>query len=114
MKRLISLGSVLVLVLGMTASAFAGEAAAAPTAMKGWIVDSFCGAKNANADGQGCAKDCYKKGAKLELVADGKTYQISDQKAAAEHLGHEVVITGTVDKDTIKVNKIEAAEKAKA
>ena len=114
MKRLISLGSVLALVLALTASAFAADAAAQPTSMKGWIVDSFCGAKNANADGQGCAKDCYKKRAKLELVADGKTYQISDQKAAADHIGHEVVITGTLDKDTIKVSKIEAAKKDKA
>ncbi len=114
MKRLISLVSVMGLVLAMTASAFAGDAAAKPTTMKGWITDSFCGAKNANAAGAQCAKDCYKKGAKLELVADGKTYQISDQKAAAEHIGHEVVITGTVDQDTIKVDKIETAKKDKA
>ena len=114
MKRLISLGSVIVLAVALTSAAFAGDSAAAPTAMKGWIVDSFCGAKNANAEGQGCAKDCYKKGAKLELIADGKTYQISDQKAAFEHIGHEVVITGTLDKDTIKVDKIETAKKDKA
>ena len=114
MKRLISLCSVMALVLAMTASAFAGDAAAKPTTMKGWITDSFCGAKNANAAGAQCAKDCYEKGAKLELVADGKTYQISDQKAAAEHIGHEVVITGTVDQDTIKVDKIETAKKDKA
>jgi hypothetical protein len=114
MKRLISLGSVFALVLALTASAFAADAAPAPTTVKGWIVDSFCGAKNANAEGQGCAKDCYKKGAKLELIADGKTYQISDQKQAADHIGHEVVITGTLDNDTIKVSKIEAAKKDKA
>ena len=114
MKRLISLGSVLALVLALAAVAFAADTAASPTTMKGWITDSFCGAKNANAAGATCAKDCYKKGAKLELVADGKTYQISDQKAAFEHIGHEVVITGTLDKDTIKVDKIEAAKKDKA
>ena len=114
MKRFISMVSVFAFALALSSVAFAGDKAAAPTAMTGWIVDSFCGAKNANAEGQGCAKDCYKKGAKLELVADGKTYQISDQKAAAEHLGHEVVITGTLDKDTIKVDKIEAAKKDKA
>jgi hypothetical protein len=114
MKRLISLGSVLVLVAALAAPALAGDAAAQPTAVKGWITDSFCGANNANAAGAQCAKDCYKKGAKLELVADGKTYQISDQKAAFEHIGHEVVITGTLDKDMIKVEKIEAASKAKA
>ena len=114
MKRLISLGSVLALVLAMTATAFAADTAAAPTSVKGWITDSFCGAKNANAGGADCAKSCYKKGAKLELIADGKTYQISDQKAAADHIGHEVVITGTLDKDTINVSKIEAAKKDKA
>ena len=114
MNRLMSLGSVLALVLALTAASFAADAAAQPTTMKGWITDSFCGAKNANAEGAKCARDCYKNGAKLELVADGKTYQISDQKAALEHVGHEVVVTGTLDKDTIKVDKIEAAKKEKA
>ena len=114
MKRLMSLGTVLAVVFMLAAPAFAGDAAAQPTTVKGWITDSFCGAKNANEAGAGCAKDCYKKGAKLELVADGKTYQISDQKSAFAHLGHEVVITGTLDKDTIKVDKIEAAKKDKA
>jgi hypothetical protein len=114
MKRMISLGSMIALVLAMTVAAFAADAAAQPTAVKGWITDSFCGAKNANEAGATCARDCYKKGAKLELIADGKTYQISDQKAAFEHIGHEVVITGTLDQDTIKVEKIETAKKDKA
>ena len=114
MKRLMSLGSMLALVVAMTAAAFAADAAAQPTAVKGWITDSYCGAANANAAGADCAKSCYKKGAKLELVAEGKTYQISDQKAAFEHIGHEVVITGTLDKDTLKVDKIETAKKDKA
>ena len=110
MKRPNVLTFVLTLALGITAAAFAGEAAA-PSTVKGWITDSFCGAKNANAAGAGCVRDCFGKGAKLELVADGKTYQISDQKAASEHIGHEVVVTGTLDKDTIQVQKIEAAKK---
>jgi hypothetical protein len=114
MKRLISLGSVLVLAFGLAGAAFAADPAAPPAAVKGWITDSFCGAKNANEAGASCARDCYKKGAKLELIAEGKTYQISDQKAAFEHIGHEVVVTGTVEKDTIKVDKIEAAKKDKA
>jgi hypothetical protein len=120
MKRLISLGSFLALALALAATGMAIAAdttagtAAAPTSVQGWITDSFCGAKNANEAGATCARDCYKKGAKLELVADGKTYQISDQKAAFEHIGHEVVITGTLDNDTIKVEKIQAAKKDKA
>ena len=112
MKRLISLGSVLALLL-VPALGFAGDADK-PTTVKGWITDSFCGANNANAAGAKCARDCYKNGAKLQLVADGKTYQLSDQKLAFENIGHEVVITGTIDKDTIKVDKIEATKKDKA
>jgi hypothetical protein len=112
MKRLIPI--VCGLALGLSLSAFAADPAVQPTTLKGWITDSFCGAKNANEAGATCAKDCYKNGAKLELVADGKTYQISDQKAAFDHIGHEVVITGTLDNGTIKVAKIEAAKKGKA
>ena len=114
MKRLISLGSLFAFALVATGMAMAADSAAQPTSMTGWITDSFCGAKNANEAGATCARDCYKKGAKLELVADGKTYQISDQKAAFEHIGHEVVVTGTLDKDTIKVEKIQTAKKDKA
>jgi hypothetical protein len=114
MKRPMAFVSALAIVLGLAAAALAADAGAKPTAMKGWITDSYCGAKNANQEGATCARDCYKKGAKLELIADGKTYQLSDQKAAFEHIGHEVVITGTLDKDTIKVEKIEAAKKDKA
>jgi len=112
MKRLLSVGSILLLLL-VPAAAFAGDAAK-PVTVQGWITDSFCGANNANAAGAKCAKDCYKNGAKLELVAEGKTYQLSDQKMAFENVGHEVVVTGTIDKDTIKVDKIEAAKKDKA
>jgi hypothetical protein len=114
MKRLLTAGSILVLLTAATGLAMAADAAAKTTSMTGWITDSYCGAKNANAAGAACAKDCYKNGAKLELVAGGKTYQISDQKAAAEHIGHEVVVTGTIDNDTINVVKIEAAKKDKA
>ena len=113
MKRPIFSGSVLALALALSGAAFAADATQ-PTSVKGWITDSFCGAKNANEAGAKCAKDCYKNGAKLELVADGKIYQISDQKAAFEHIGHEVVITGTLENDTIKVEKIQPAKKDKA
>jgi hypothetical protein len=114
MKRPIISGTVLALAVALSGVVHAADAAAQPTSMTGWITDSFCGAKNANEEGATCARDCYKKGAKLELVADGKIYQISDQKAAFEHIGHEVVVTGTLDKDTIKVEKIQPAKKDKA
>lgn len=93
--------------------AVAGDAGE-QTTVKGWITDSFCGKNNANAEGKACILACAKKGADLVLYADGKTYKISDQKAALENVGREVAITGTVEKDTIKVSRIEAVGKKKA
>jgi hypothetical protein len=106
MKRLISLGSILAVVIALGAPTLAGEAS--QTTLKGWIADSYCGAKNANAAGAQCTKDCAAKGAKLVLVADGKTYNLSDQKLALANVGYEVAVTGTVDKDgNVAVVKIE-------
>jgi len=109
MKRFVAFGSILAFVFVLAAPALAGEAGA--TTLTGWISDSYCGAKNANAAGAQCARDCAAKGAKLILVADGKTYNLSDQKLALEHVGHEVAVTGTVDKDgNVTVAKIEAVD----
>jgi len=114
MKRIASFLTALVLLLAGVTTLYA-SGAPATTTIKGWITDSDCGAKNANASPESvkCIKDCVKGGAKLELISDGKAYQLSDQKSAMDHVGHEVVVTGTVDKDTIKVAKIEAADSKK-
>jgi len=107
MKRLFSLGTIAAIVIALGAPAFAAEAQ--QTTLKGWIADSYCGAANANAKGAQCTKDCVAKGAKLVLVADGKTYNLSDQKAALANVGFEVAVTGTVDKDgNVAVARIEA------
>lgn len=114
MKRILTLLTVVALALAGLAPVYAGEAAAGATTLKGWIVDSDCGAKNANAAGSQCAKDCIKKGAKAVLSADGKIYKLSDQKLAVAHAGSEVEVTGTVDKDgNIKVEKITPVETKK-
>jgi hypothetical protein len=56
---------------------------------------------------------CHANGAKLVLYVDGKTYGLSDQKMALSHVGHEVSVTGTVDKDgNLSVSKMEAIHKA--
>ena len=109
MKRLASLLTIFVLALAGITPLLA-EGPASQTTLKGWIADSYCGAKNANAEGAACTKACYKNGATLVLVSGGKTYAISDQKAALELVGHEVAITGVVENDAIKVTKIEAAD----
>ena len=35
------------------------------------------------------------------IYADGKLYRLSDKELAMQHIGHEVVVTGTVDKDNV-------------
>lgn len=76
----------------------------------GWITDDQCGAKGKgnNADHAACARKCLEQGAKLVFLnnADQKLYSLDNQKLAEEHLGHEVVVTGTAADGGIKVESI--------
>jgi Protein of unknown function (DUF5818) len=78
----------------------------------GWVTDSHCAAKGAKAEHADCAKKCLDNGGKLVFYnsADEKIYQLDNQKLAEEHLGHEVVVKGAVEGDTIKVESIDAAK----
>jgi hypothetical protein len=82
----------------------------ADVTLTGWITDACCGAKNANAEGKDCTIACNKNGMELMLHADGKNYKIDDQKAALKHVGHEVVVTGTMNEDVLQVASIKAAK----
>jgi hypothetical protein len=69
----------------------------------GWISDSNCGAKGANAEHKACAEKCVKeKGAKWVFV-DAKTktvMPIHNQDAVSDtNLGQEVKVTGNKMKD---------------
>ena len=113
MKRFASMITAVVIALaGINMLSAAGTAAKSET-VKGWVVDEYCGAKNANANGEQCAKDCIKKGAKAVLAADGKTYGLSNQKLATAHAGHEVEVTGTIKDGMIEVEKIVPIETKK-
>ena len=74
----------------------------------GWITDEHCGAKGAKAEHADCAKKCMDQGGKLVFFnsADQKLYSLDNQKLAEEHLGHEVVVTGMADGNSIKVESI--------
>jgi hypothetical protein len=74
----------------------------------GWITDDQCGAKGAKAEHASCAKKCLEQGSKLVFFnsADQKLYNLDNQKLAEEHLGHEVVVTGSADGNSIKVESI--------
>jgi hypothetical protein len=107
----------LALFAALALPAFAGEghdhgAKATETTMTGWISDSNCGAKNANAEGAGCAKSCIKGGAKAVLVVGEKVYTINgDAKLYMDRAGQLLDVTGVVDGDTIKISKIGPAAK---
>ena len=110
MKKLVTTTLVLALVLALGLPAVGGDDAK-DVKLTGWITDEWCGAKNANADGAGCAKHCAKQGAQLVLFSDGKLYKLSDQKVALEHVGHKVDVSGKLKgEDTIEVAKIAACE----
>lgn len=97
----------------MAATLFAAALAmAADSSMTGWISDSQCGAKGANAKARECTVKCVKEhGAKYVFVndADHKVYAVDDQDKVADHAGHHVTVKGTVDGGNLKVDSVEMA-----
>jgi len=94
MKKLLAVLLVLTLVLVVAAVAKEG-------AVNGWVVDSKCGAKMANANGADCAKKCLAAGAKIAFVPDGTedVLIVDNPDKLKGHEGHHVAVTGHVDKD---------------
>jgi hypothetical protein len=94
----------LVVALVLATSVFALSAMA--DEMKGYISDSKCGAKHAKDMNAKCVEGCVKGGASPVFVTGGKVYKVDDASKVAEHLGHEVTITGSIDGDTVKVESV--------
>jgi hypothetical protein len=96
--------------------AFAGqEDKPASGSWRGTVTDNICGAKNAGPAGAACTKECVsKKGAKLALydASTKKVYVLDPQDKATGHEGHNVVVKGTLDKDssTIHVTSLTMAK----
>ena len=101
-----------VLALLVPAFAAAHDHDHAASSWTGWVTDDHCAAKGAKAEHASCAKKCLDNGGKLVFynTADEKIYNLDNQKLAEEHLGHEVVVKGTAEGDTIKVESIEATK----
>ena len=89
---------------------------AADTSLTGWISDSKCGAKGANAKAGECTTKCVKEhGAKYVFVndADKKVYVVDAQDKVAAHAGHHVTVKGSVDGENLKLTSIDMAAAAK-
>lgn len=78
------------------------------TTYAGWISDSKCGVKGANAAHEGCAKKCVASGEKPVLVtdADGKVVPIDNPDAVKDHLGHHVSVKGSMKGGAVHVDSV--------
>jgi len=84
----------------------------ADSSWTGWISDSQCGVKGANAKAGECTTKCVKEhGAKYVFVndADKKVYVVDAQDKVAAHAGHHVTVKGTVEGETLKLTSIDMA-----
>ena len=73
----------------------------------GYIIDEACATKPAMKGNEACARKCIKGGSPAVLLGEGdKVYKLDDQPKVAEHAGHKVKVTGTLNGDTIKVENI--------
>ena len=74
----------------------------------GYVSDSKCGAKGANAKAAECTKKCIKEGAKMVVVTDGdqKVLTVDNPDKLTGHEGHHVAVTGTVSGDSMHVDSV--------
>ena len=89
------------LVCVMAVPSFAGDA----STVNGWVADSKCGVKGANAGAAECTKKCLAAGASMVVVTDGdqKILTVENPDALKGHEGHHIAVTGHVTGDKIHV-----------
>jgi hypothetical protein len=74
--------------------------------VNGWVSDSKCGAKGANAGAEACTKKCLAAGEKMVIVTDKdqKVLAVDNPDSLKDHVGHHIAVTGHVSKDSIHVD----------
>jgi len=92
------------LILLMASVSFAGDA----QTVNGWVSDSKCGVKGANASAEECTKKCITAGASPVVVTDKeqKVLAVENPDALKEHYGHHVAVTGHINGDKIHVESV--------
>lgn len=104
MKKTLSLAT-LIATFGLMTFAFA-----APTTVRGYIMDTKC-STNAKMKGNAeCAKSCVSKGSPAVLVEDrsGTVLKIANQDKVADVVGEHVSLTGEVADGSITVDTAKA------
>jgi len=76
--------------------------------VNGYVTDSMCGAKGANADHAACMTKCLGKGAKAVIVTDGdqKIVNVDNPDALKGHEGHHVSVSGAMTGDSIHIDSV--------
>ena len=104
MRKLLLVLVALCVAFMMISVAFAADA----TTVNGFVSDSKCGTKGANAGAAECTKKCIKGGAKMVVVTDKdqKVLTVDNPDALTGHEGHHVAVTGQVSGDSIHVEGV--------
>ena len=104
MRKLLLILVVLCVAFMMVGISFAADA----TTVNGYVSDSKCGAKGANAKAAECTKKCIQSGATMVVVTDGdqKVLNVDNPAKLTGHEGHHVAVTGTVKGDSIHVDSV--------
>jgi type 1 fimbria pilin len=103
-KILMSFAAVSVMFL-MVAVASAADKT---TTVNGYVSDSNCGVKGANASHAACMTKCLGKGAKAVIVTDSdqKVVSVDNPDVLKGHEGHHVAVTGEMTGDSIHIENV--------
>ena len=104
MKKVLLICLAVCFVLALSALAF--DDMGKSSTVNGWVSDSKCGAKGANASAEACTKKCLESGAKMVIVTDKdqKVLTVENPDALKGHEGHHIAATGSVKGDSIHVD----------
>jgi hypothetical protein len=103
MRKILLLCLAICFVFALTSFAF--DDMGKSMTVNGWVSDSKCGAKGANAGAEACTKKCLAQGAKMVIVTDKdqKVLTVDNPDALKGHEGHHIAVTGQVGADSIHV-----------
>ena len=84
------------------------SAADKTTTLNGYVSDSNCGVKGANASHAACMTKCLGKGAKAVIVTDSdqKVVNVDNPDVLKGHEGHHVAVTGEMTGDSIHIENV--------
>ena len=104
MRKFLSLLLAGALIVPVASVSFASDA----QTVKGWVSDSKCGVKGANAGAEACTKKCIAAGASAVVVSDKDqtVLKVDNPDTLKDHYGHHVAVTGHVNGDTIHVDTV--------